>query len=171
LPKERAMYDKDTFDRITEILQDEKHSLRQLVELEERRLQLLEENNWPSLEAIDGEMIAVMDQLYALEKERLFAGSQVLHTNNPDTLSALIAEVALEDRENLIQLRNDMTAVIQRLQFLKSVSEAVMRDKKELADMALKAAKGESGVNEYTEGGTIREVNTGTASILFSRKI
>jgi flagellar biosynthesis/type III secretory pathway chaperone len=165
------MYDKDTFDRITEILQDEKRSLHQLVELEERRLQLLEENNWPSLEAIDGEMIVVMDQVYALEKERLFAGSRILHTNNPDTLSALIAEVAPEDREGLIQLRNDMTAVIQRLQFLKTVSEAVMRDKKALADMALKAAKGESGVNEYTEDGTMREVNTGTASILFSRKI
>jgi len=165
------MYDKDTFDRIAEILRDEKRNLGHLVELEERRLRLLEENNWPRLETIDGEMLVVMDQLYALEKERLFAGNQILHTNNPDTISALIAVVGPEDRENLVQLRNDMTAVIQRLHFLKSVSEAVMRDKKALVDIALKAAKGESGLNEYTEDGTMREVNTGTAPILFSRKI
>ncbi|MDR2733854.1 MAG: flagellar protein FlgN [Spirochaetota bacterium] len=165
------MYDKDTFDRITEILQDEKRSLEQLAAFEEYRLRLLEESNWPKLEAIEAEICTVMDQVYALEKERLFAGSRMLHTNNPDTLSALIAVVQPEDRESLVQLRNDMTAVIQRLQFLKSVSEAIMRDKKALADMALAAAKGESGQGEYTEDGTMREVNTGTASILFSRKI
>jgi flagellar biosynthesis/type III secretory pathway chaperone len=165
------MYDKETFNRILEILHDEKRSLEKMAELEDRRMQVLGENGWPKLEEIDGETLLVVEELNALEKERLFTGNRMLHANNPDTISALISAVESSDREELIQLRNDITAVIQRIQFLKSVSEALLQDKKALVDMAMKAAKGESGLSEYTEDGTVREVNTGKASIMFSRRI
>jgi hypothetical protein len=165
------MYDKETFDRILEILCDEKRNLEKLAEIEERRCNMLGESCWPKLEAIDAEVLEVIDQLHALEKERLFVGNRMMQNNNPDTLSALINYVSPDDREGLIQLRHDMTAIIQRLQFLKSVTEVLLQDKKELADLTMSAARGESGLNEYTEDGTVREINTGTASILFSRRI
>ena len=165
------MYDKKTFDRILEILYDEKRNLEKLAEIEERRCNMLGESCWPKLESIDAEVLAVVEQLYALEKERLYVGNRMMQNNNPDTLSALINFVTDEDRDVLIQLRHDMTAVIQRLQFLKSVTEVLLQDKKDFADVTMAAARGESGVCEYTEDGAVREVNTGTASMLFSRRI
>ena len=165
------MYDKETFARILEILCDEKRTLEKLAEIEERRCNTLGGNSWPKLEAMDAEVKTVVEQLHALEKERLFVGNRMMHTTHPDTLSALINFVTPEDREVLIQLRNDMTAVIQRLQFLQSIAEVLMQDKKDLADITMAAARGESGVSEYTEDGTVRAINTGAASILFSRRI
>lgn len=165
------MYDRETLGRIVEILRDEKRTLEEVAVLEEKRCRLLTESCWPRMESIDEEVSALVEKLYALEKERLYAGSRMMHTKSADTLGELIRFVSESDREELTQLQHDMTAVIQRLQFLKSVTEALLKDKKELSDVTMSAARGESGVTEYTEKGSTREVNTGAASILFSRRI
>ena len=165
------MYDTNTLGRIVEILRDEKRTLESIAGLEERRCHLLTESCWPSLVAIDEEEKSLVDQLYALEKERLYAGSRMLHTNDSDTLSALIRAVPPEEREDLLQLQHDMTAVIQRLQFLKSVTQALLKDKQEMVDLTMAAARGDSGDTEYTDRGDSREVCTGPASIIFSRRV
>ena len=165
------MYDKNTLGRIVEILRDEKRMLETIAGLEERRCHLLTESCWPSLTALDDEEKGVVEQLFALEKERLYAGSRMLHTNDPDTLSALIRAVPEEDREELLQLQHDMTAVIQRLQFLKSVTQALLKDKQEMVEVTMAAARGDSGDTEYTERGDTREVCTGPSSIIFSRRV
>jgi flagellar biosynthesis/type III secretory pathway chaperone len=165
------VYDKDTLSRIIEILNDEKRTLDAVAVLEEKRCRLLTESCWPQMGSIDEEVATLVEKLYALEKERLYAGSRMMHTKTADTLGELIRFVSVEDQEELIQLQHDMTAVIQRLQFLKSVTEALLADKKEMMDITMSAARGESGLKEYTDKGSTREVNTGAASIIFSRRI
>ncbi|HOG64304.1 MAG TPA: flagellar export chaperone FlgN [Spirochaetota bacterium] len=165
------MYDKETLNRIVEILRDERRTLEEVANLEEKRCHLLTDNYWPRMGELDEEVSVLIEKLYALEKERLYAGSRMMHTQNADTLGELIRFVSEEDREELVQLQHDMTAVIQRLQFLKSVTEALLKDKKEMVDVTMSAARGESGVTEYTDKGSTREVNTGASSILFSRRI
>lgn len=165
------MYDRETLTRIVEILKDEKQTLEEITLLEEKRCQLLTESCWPKLEGLDDEVSALVARLQALEKERLYAGSRMLHSKNADTLSEMIQLVSEAEREGLLQLQHDMTAVIQRLQFLKSVAAALLEDKKKLSELTISAARGDSGVTEYTEKGSTREVNTGATSILFSRRI
>lgn len=163
------MYDQETLTKIMEVLGDEQKTLQEIVTLEERRCNLLADNQFQDLESVDEAMGTLVEKLNGLEKERLYTSSQGGRGHSMERLSELIAAVPQEIRSQLLQIQHSINAVVQRLQFLKSVTRAMLRDKQELIERTLAAAAGEIPEKEYTENGEIRP--TGSGSVLVNKSI
>ena len=166
------MYDEKTLEKIMNILRDENAALEQMVQYEEQKCNLLMDEKWPAFSELDAKQDALVEKLNALEKERLYTGHQMIKEHAVETLSDLIMRVEEKDKSGLLQLQHNMTAIIHRLQFLKSVTQSIIRDKKELFEVTMQAARGESDKVEYTEKGESRPMDAKRQqSILFNRSV
>lgn len=160
------MYDKATLDKIIEILRDEKRTLEDIGAVQEKKCNLLAEAGPVNIDPLDREELELVAHLNALEKERLYTGNHMVQSSEPMTLKTLIGLVGESDKGELIAMQRELNLVIHRLQFLKSVTQALLQDKLDLVNVQLAAARGETGDVEYTEAGETVPVTTGAATPL-----
>lgn len=165
------MYDKNTLEKILEILQDEHSVLQQIAVVSEKRVEVLMENRFDELHELDYSEAELVKQLNALEKERLFTGTQMSHEQPPETLSELISSVSPADQQRLTDMQHTLDSVIHRVQFLKSVAESVVQDKQELLDLTLAELSGEKEDIQYTNQGVTRQMNRNNSSILIDKSV
>lgn len=165
------MYDKNTLEKILEILQDEHAVLQQIAVLSEKRVEVLMENRFDELAGLDHSEEELVKQLNALEKERLYTGTQMSHEQHPETLTELIACVSPSERQRLTDMQYTLDSVIHRVQFLKSVAESVVQDKQELLDLTLAELSGEKEDTQYNKQGVTRQMNRANSSILIDKSV
>ena len=149
-----------------DILNDERKTLERIAKVEEEKVNLLSQPGFESVDALDAREGELVEHLNALEKERFFTASAFAKGVSEPSLRELIEAVPEEDKGALVQLQHSITAVISRLQFLKSVTIALIEDKKKLADLSLAAASGENGDNYTVTGEKAEAAGTGNPLIM-----
>lgn len=148
------MFDKETLSKVVEILMDEKRILEAIVGVEEEKVEILSRPGFTGVDHLDRQESELVESLNALEKERFFTASTFSRDIPAATLRQLVEAVPDEEKGQLVQIQHSITAVVARLQFLKSVTIALIDDKKKLADLTLKAASGEGILDQYNGRGT-----------------
>lgn len=148
------MFDKETLSKVIEILMDEKRILEAIVGVEEEKVEILSQPGFTAVDHLDRQESELVESLNALEKERFFTAATFSRDIPAATLRQLVEAVPDEEKGQLVQIQHSITAVVARLQFLKSVTIALIDDKKKLADLTLKAASGEGILDQYNGRGT-----------------
>jgi len=122
-----------------DILGDERRTLEQIAQVEEKKVDILSRPGLEPVEELDARERELVEALNALEKERFFAAANFSRGVEKPTLKELIEAVPVEEKRALVQIQHSITAVISRLQFLKSVTMALIDDKRKLTDLSLAA--------------------------------